>query len=190
MFRISGSVVSPASRAHLHLGGDLAAALSSGKFFPATEAGLRDPSSPDDVPNAVPPQDGSIASAGQSHAAALDAAGAEWKKHEVSSGSHLHLTWHLGQPVAARRFSYFLTRPGWDPTAPLSRAQFESEPILTRENASQPYWVYDAELTVSGPVTHALPLPRREPGHHVLLAVLEDAASGGALYQVVDLQFG
>jgi chitin-binding protein len=166
------------------------AGLESGKFFPATEGGLRDPFAPDDVVNVQPPRDGRIASAGQDFAVSLDEPKSDWRKHPVDSGQNFQVSWSYHAPHKTRRWNYFITRDGWDPSRPLARDQFESAPIftdqLTDQLTGQPYW--SADLMPPDPTKHTFRLPRRK-GYHVLLAVWEVADTGNAFYQVIDLDF-
>ncbi|MFG2137839.1 lytic polysaccharide monooxygenase auxiliary activity family 9 protein [Streptomyces sp. NPDC048650] len=183
-----GSVTNPPSRAQIYLQDWQAEGLEAGKFFPQSAAGLQDPFASDDIPSNTPPADGKIASAGQSFAAMLDEAREDWKKHTVSAGQEMEMTWHHHIPHKTRRWNYFLTKPDWDPTAPLTRTQFEAKPFTTVQNSCRPYWSCD-DLEPSGHTTHTLPLPERQ-GYHVLLSVWEVADTGNAFYQVIDLDFG
>ncbi|MFG2933918.1 lytic polysaccharide monooxygenase auxiliary activity family 9 protein [Streptomyces achromogenes] len=183
-----GAVGSPPSRAQLYLESWQANGLEAGKFFPADQEGQRDPFAPDDVVNAQPPADGRIASAGKDFAAALDEVGTDWKKHPVTSGENLELTWGFHMPHKTRRFNYFLTKNGWDPSQPLARAQFDSEPFHSVQLSGRPYWSAD-DLVPDNPTTHTMRLPQRNAGHQVLLAVWEVADTGNAFYQVIDLQY-
>ncbi|MFC5804534.1 lytic polysaccharide monooxygenase auxiliary activity family 9 protein [Streptomyces formicae] len=167
--------------------------LEAGKFFPETASGLTDSFAPDDLKNAKPPADGKIASAGytEGNAPALDGTkdpqGNDWKKQPVSSGSALVITWKFTAGHATRRYNYFMTKPDWDPTKPLARAQFETKPFHSVQRSERPYWDHP-ELNPSGPVDHTVTLPSRN-GYHVLLGVWEVANTGNAFYQVVDLDF-
>lgn len=182
-----GLVSDPASRASIYLEEWQSAGLESGKFFPATQSGLKDQYAPDDVYNDTPPADGKIASAGQENAAELDRPGSDWQKHSVQSGQQLTVTWGFHAPHKTRRWNYFITREDWDPKAPLSRAQFESQPIHQVQNSGQPYWEAD-DLIPADPTLHTIMLPRRQ-GYHVLLGVWEVADTSKAFYQVIDLNF-
>ncbi|PDP89524.1 chitin-binding protein [Glycomyces fuscus] len=183
-----GLITEPRSRAQIYLQEWQAAGLEAGKFFPAAQAGMSDPYASTDVPNAEPPADGRIASAGKEFAAALDEPRGDWSKHPVASGQELTLTWSYHAPHKTRRWNYFLTRPGWDPQAPLTRAQFDAEPFHTVQLSGEPYWSSD-DLVPANPTTHTMRLPERSPGHHVLLSVWEVADTGYAFYQVIDLDF-
>ncbi|MGI5489458.1 lytic polysaccharide monooxygenase auxiliary activity family 9 protein [Microtetraspora malaysiensis] len=181
-----GNVISPPSRAGIHLEPWQAAGLETGKFFPALQAGLRDPDAPDDVPNNTPPVDGKIASAGLDFAASLDEPRDDWTKHPVRAGDQLEVTWHMHAPHKTRRWNYFLTSSSWDPKKPLARAQFDPTPIMTILNTGQPYWASDA-LMPDNPTVHQVRLPSDRKGYHVLLAVWEVADTGNAFYQAIDL---
>lgn len=163
--------------------------LESGKFFPATRGGLADPLAKDDVYNIAPPPDKKIASAGQSHAAVLDEAGAKrWHKHPVKSGQEIELEWSYSAKHATRRWNYFITQENWDPEQPLARNQFEAKPFYKVELTYQPYWNHEPELLPKDPTIHKFKLPNRK-GYHVILGVWEIANGGNAFYQVIDVEF-
>lgn len=188
-----GHVFSPKSRAYLAWqAGDLdEGALNqreSGKFFPQTAGGLLDPYAPADVANFAPPPDGKIASANQLTGAMLDEPGSHWEKHKVRSGEILDVSWNFTANHPTRRWNYFLTREGWDPSKVLARDQFEPEPFYVVQNNQQPYWAHSSEMKPSSPTLHALPLPRRL-GYQVLLCIWEVVDTGNSFIQVVDLDF-
>ncbi|AOJ00548.1 lytic polysaccharide monooxygenase auxiliary activity family 9 protein [Burkholderia sp. BDU5] len=194
-----GRVITPKSRAvFLHEAGKLDLGqvneLEGGKFFPATQGGLKDPDAPDDVANGVPPRDGEIASGGRTADARAQLnepdSVAHWQKHAVRSGQSLQITWSYSRPHKTRRWTYWITKPGWDAGARLARAQFESEPLKIYLNTYQPYWGPDAnrELIPDGDTVHELNLPDRT-GYHVLLAAWDVADTQNAFYQVIDLNF-
>ncbi|RON09676.1 hypothetical protein BK659_07025 [Pseudomonas brassicacearum] len=188
-----GHVFSPASRAYFAWqAGELdEGALNqreSGKFFPQTSGGLSDAYAREDVANAAPPPDGKIASANQATGKKLDDPGDHWQKHEVRSSETLDVSWHFTANHVTRRWNYFMTKEGWDPSKVLSRDQFEAEPFYTVQINLKPYWEHSADMKPPSPTTHEVPLPKRE-GYHVLLAVWEVADTMNAFYQVVDLSF-
>lgn len=188
-----GHVFSPSSRAWFAWQDGLidTGALNqceAGKFFPAVNSGLHDPLAFDDTTNAKPPVDGNIASAGQNSNLILDEPGLHWKKHEVKGGETLDVSWHFTANHVTRRWNYFITREQWEPSEPLSRAQFEPEPFFSVEINLQPFWSNTDAMKPPSPTVHSLPLPERE-GYHVLLAVWEVADTGNAFYQVIDLDF-
>jgi chitin-binding protein len=183
-----GAVIQPRSRADIYFGDWRAHGLEAGKFFPETQSGLRDPYAPDDTRSATPPPDGKIASAGQDFAAELDEARTDWQKTPVKAGQQLEVAWTYHARHPTRRWNYFITRNGWDPNQPLTRAQFDPEPFHQVQNACQPFWSCGDELMPPDPTTHNLPLPQRS-GYHVILAVWEVADTGNAFYQVIDTDF-
>ncbi|MBA8862893.1 chitin-binding protein [Ochrobactrum anthropi] len=188
-----GHVFQPASRAYFAWQDGLidTGALNqreAGKFFPATSGGLRDAFAPDDQTNATPPPDGKIASAGQLTGQVLDQAGSNWKKHDVRSSQILDVSWHFTANHVTRRWNYFMTKENWDPSRPLSRDQFESEPFYTVQINLQPFWSHSNSMKPSSPTVHSVPLPERQ-GYQVLLAVWEVADTANAFYQIVDLNF-
>lgn len=188
-----GHIGTPASRAYFawqkgQLNAGQLNQREAGKFFPQTARGLQDPVAPTDVTNALPPPDGRIASANQGDGLFLDEPGTHWEKHTVSSASVLQFIWTYTAFHATRRYNYFITREGWNPNLPLSRAQFESEPFFKVELTEQPFWSHGPALRPTNPTVHDVPLPVRS-GYHVLLAVWEVADTGNAFYQVIDLDF-
>jgi len=162
--------------------------LESGKFFPATEAGLRDPLVPTDEPNNKPPVDGQIASGGNIAALFLDEPATDWKKHQIEAGATLSVSWDYSARHITRRWKYFITRNDWQSDRPLSRSQFEELPFYQVELSQQPHWSFADALTPPKPTVHELMLPVRT-GYHVVLAVWEVANTGNAFYQVLDLDF-
>ncbi|MEH1015727.1 lytic polysaccharide monooxygenase auxiliary activity family 9 protein [Micromonospora sp. CPCC 206060] len=180
-----GAISSPRSRAMIYLAEWQANGLEAGKFFPATESGLNDPFAPSDQPNAVPPADGQVASAGKDFAALLDEPRTDWEKHRVVAGEAVTLSWTYHAPHKTRRWNYFLTRPDWDPAEKLTRAQFATDAVQTILYPAQPYWEHD--LVPPDPTVHTVKIPGTYRGYHVLLAVWEVADTGNAFYQVIDL---
>lgn len=188
-----GHIFSPASRAYFawqenKLDEGQLNQCESGKFFPATEAGLTDSFAKDDSPNNPPPADGKIASGNQTGMEFLDAAGSQWQKHNVKSNEQFKITWAFTANHVTRRFNYFITKADWNPEEVLSREQFESTPLHTEQYEFQPFWQFTSELKPENPTNHTFALPNRE-GYHVLLAIWEVADTGNAFYQVIDLNF-
>lgn len=188
-----GHVFQPESRAYFAwVNGNLDPGalnqLEAGKFFPETQAGLRDPLAPTDEPNNTPPADGQIASGGNAAALFLDEPRTDWQKHEVQPGATYTITWDYSARHLTRRWKYFITREEWQPEQPLSRAQFEDLPFYQVELAEQPHWECTDALMAPKPTVHNLILPTRT-GYHVLLAIWEVANTGNAFYQVLDLDF-
>lgn len=181
-----GRINTPASRASKELGWG-ANALESGKFFPETKSGLRDPFALSDVTNFAPPEDGKIASAGFVGAEVLDEYGEDrWSKNDIKARSITQFTWAYSAVHKTRRWNYFVTKDDWDPNAPLTREQFEEEPFFMVQNEEQPFWEHD--LMPENPTIHQVKMPNKK-GYHVVLGVWEVADNGNAFYQVVDVNF-
>lgn len=165
-------------------------AIDSGKGFPGTEAGYVDPVGYNDVWSGAPPADGRICSAGHNDTRAkLDDPNRNWPKKPVSSGETLTITWRFKMKHKARRFTYWLTKEGWDSSQPLAREHLDLTPVHEVVNDYVPYYGPEAEekLMVSDPTVHEFQLPPREAGHHVLLAVWNVADTPAAFYQAIDL---
>ena len=165
-------------------------AMEKGKFFPATQAGLADVFARDDARNDQPPDDGRIA--GSSVNGDLPVLNEQtprrWKKNAVRSGAMQSFTWEYSAIHKTRRWNYFITKSGWNASAPLTRAQFEEKPFCTVQNAGQPYWSPSADLMPKNPTIHQCRLPERS-GYQVILAVWEVADTPMGFYQVIDTEF-
>ncbi|MCP3475851.1 lytic polysaccharide monooxygenase [Bradyrhizobium sp. CCGUVB1N3] len=165
-------------------------AMEGGKFFPATKGGLLDPIAPTDVQNAAPPADGHIAGSGVRGDVPLldEQTPTRWEKIRLHSGAKQKFKWEYDAPHLTRRWNYFITRADWNPSSPLTRAQFEVKPFCTIQNGGQPFWDPNANLMPTAPTVHMCELPRRT-GYQVILAVWELANSPMAFYQIVDATF-
>ncbi|MEU8351420.1 lytic polysaccharide monooxygenase auxiliary activity family 9 protein [Streptomyces sp. NPDC048845] len=126
------------------------------------------------------PADGKICSAGNGSFAQLDdPRGGEWPAADVGSGQNYSFTWKITARHSTTDFRYFITKDGYDPSQPLTRADLESEPFLTVPmDGAQP----DAT------VTHEGTLPQKS-GKHLILAVWDVADTGNAFYACSDVQF-
>lgn len=166
--------------------------IDSGKGFPGTTAGWLDPAGPGDAWAGVPPEDGKICSAGHADSRALlDDPNYPWHKEPVTAGQELTVTWNFSRQHKARRFTYWLTKDGWDDSQPLARAHLDLDnPVHEAVNTYVPYHGPDADeqLMVKEPTVHTFTLPART-GHHVLLGVWNVADTPAAFYMTIDLQF-
>ncbi|WP_221178584.1 lytic polysaccharide monooxygenase auxiliary activity family 9 protein [Pseudomonas brassicacearum] len=161
-----------------------------GKGFPGLLGNLPDPDAPDDVYNRPPPADGLIASGGHTAdaRALLNATGSHWKKHNVRPGP-FNVIWEYRQVHKTRRWSYWITKVGWNPDEPLARKHFEDEPVEVFLNTFRPYYAPGSDVLYPRPIhQHTMTLPDRK-GYHVLLAVWDVANTAAAFYQVIDLDF-
>ncbi|MFD0587371.1 lytic polysaccharide monooxygenase [Paenibacillus sp. GCM10027627] len=126
------------------------------------------------------PADGQIASAGHSFFSNLDQQSpTRWHKSNLSSGPNT-FTWKFTILRPTTNFRYFITKPNWDPNAPLTRSQLDLTPFCTIEGNGQ-----SPPITVS----HNCNVPART-GYHVILAVWDIQNTPNAFYNVIDVQFG
>lgn len=97
----------------------------------------------------------------------------------MTSGTN-NFTWIFTARHATTSYRYFITKPDWNPNAPLTRAQFDLTPFCTiNGNGQQP----------PATLTHTCNVPQRE-GYNVILGVWDIADTQNAWYIVIDAQFG
>lgn len=191
-----GRISNPKSRAQiLYEKGELdfgqVNECEGGKGFPALVGNLPDPDAPDDVYNRPPPADGEIASGGHTEDARdlLNATGSHWPKHDVTSGQELSVIWEYRQVHKTRRWTYWITKDGWNPDEPLARKHFEPQPLKVFLNTFQPYYAPGSDILYPPPIhQHKFNLPNRL-GYHIILAVWDVANTAAAFYQVIDVDF-
>jgi predicted carbohydrate-binding protein with CBM5 and CBM33 domain len=131
-------------------------------------------------PNSGPP-DGQLASAGLPRFNKLNEQSPNrWPKTNVQAGPYA-ISWHHGVNHATRDWQYFLTKQYWNPSVPLSRSSFDNQPFYTAPGFGK---------MSKDDVTHNFNLPART-GYQVILAVwTRSDGSGGAFYNMNDVQFG
>ncbi|MBC2184174.1 chitin-binding protein [Listeria sp. FSL L7-0233] len=119
------------------------------------------------------PADGRIAGGGKY--SLLDAQTANrWAKVDIESGP-LTVEWTLTAPHRTSGWQYFITKKGWDPNAPLTRASLE--PLATiAADGSAPGTIATQEINI----------PNDRSGYYVILGVWTIADTGNAFYQVID----
>ncbi|MER7050432.1 lytic polysaccharide monooxygenase auxiliary activity family 9 protein [Streptomyces jumonjinensis] len=129
---------------------------------------------------AAGPADGTLCSGGLSRFSQLDdPRGGAWPATSVSSGRSQNFTWRFTARHATTDFRYYITKAGYNPSQPLTRAALESQPFLT-----VPFGGVQPGETVS----HSGTLPQRS-GKHLILAVWTIADTGNAFYACSDVQF-
>lgn len=156
-------------------------------------AGIEAPKGWPDAP--ASPADGKLASGGHTAYAAVDGPlapdGRPWKRTTVRPGQLYKMEWYLTAPHKTQRWRCFLTKPGWDPRRPLSRAQFDLKPFMELEwwcDDKGPSGGWTCKMPINQ-VVHWAFLPDDRRGYHVLYAVWDVADTGNAFYQVADLEF-
>ncbi|MEU1468939.1 lytic polysaccharide monooxygenase [Streptomyces sp. NPDC005761] len=130
---------------------------------------------------AAGPADGAICSAGHGEFAQLDdPRGGNWPATKVTAGQGFSFRWQFTARHATTDFRYYITKNGWDPTKPLTRAALESQPFMTVPyGGKQP----PATLTQQGTI------PTQKTGKHIILSVWNVADTANAFYSCSDVQF-
>jgi predicted carbohydrate-binding protein with CBM5 and CBM33 domain len=131
---------------------------------------------------AAGPQDGKLCAADHANFAQLDdPRGGQWPATNVAAGQDFQFTWKITAAHSTTSFRYFVTKDGYDPSQPLTRAQLEPEPFLNVDYGGQrPPNTY----------THNGKLPQGKKGKHVIYAVWDIADTGNAFYSCADVNFG
>ncbi|EES74785.1 chitin binding domain protein [Paenibacillus sp. oral taxon 786 str. D14] len=133
---------------------------------------------PKGFPNSGP-ADGKIASANGAFPKLDEQSANRWTKVNISAGTNT-FTWKFTAPHATANWKYYMTKPGWDPNAPLTRNSFDLTPFCT---------VYYGGVQPPFTYSHTCNVPART-GYHVILAVWEIADTANAFYNVIDVDFG
>ncbi|MGW2559074.1 lytic polysaccharide monooxygenase auxiliary activity family 9 protein [Streptomyces sp. NPDC001514] len=129
---------------------------------------------------AAGPADGTICAGGNSRFAQLDdPRGGAWPTTKVSSGQNYTFRWQFTANHRTTDFKYFITRNGWNPSQPLTRAALDPQPFLTI-----PYNGQQPPMTL----THSGTLPAKS-GRHLILAVWTIHDTANAFYACSDVQF-
>ncbi|ANI29822.1 chitin-binding protein [Yersinia entomophaga] len=124
------------------------------------------------------PTDGAIASAGVGMFTPLDIqTPTRWSKSSIYSGP-ITFTWNITVEHSTTRWRYFMTKPNWNRSAPLSRASFNLIPFCQ-------YNDYGSIPDKS--VTHQCVLPNNRTGYNIILGVWDIADTNNAFYQVIDV---
>lgn len=136
---------------------------------------------PGGFPTGGPP-DGYLCSGGNERFHELDdPRGGNWPTTSLNAGQTYTFTWTLTARHATANFRYYITKDGWNPAQPLTRADLVLEPFA--------YVDYTGQQPPST-VTHNLTLPAGKSGQHLIFAVWEIADTINAFYQCIDVQFG
>ncbi|MCY0923106.1 lytic polysaccharide monooxygenase [Streptomyces sp. H27-G5] len=130
---------------------------------------------------AAGPADGKICAAGNAQFAELDdQRGGTWPATRVNSGQSYGFRWQFTANHSTTDFKYYVTKNGWDPTRPLTRAALDPQPFLTvAYNGARP-----ASTTV-----HQGAMPSGKTGRHMILAVWTVNDTPMAFYSCSDVQF-
>ncbi|HEY8942495.1 MAG TPA: lytic polysaccharide monooxygenase [Cellvibrio sp.] len=121
--------------------------------------------------------DGQLGSAGRPYAVLDEQSATRWYKHGISSGSH-DFHWIIPAQHVSDNYRYYITKPDWNPNAPLTRSSFELTPFCQ---------VFDGGKAPGNP-THNCNIPQRS-GYHVILALWQVSYTGAEFYSLLDANF-
>ncbi|WP_299143870.1 lytic polysaccharide monooxygenase [uncultured Vibrio sp.] len=133
---------------------------------------------PEGFPEAGP-ADGTIAAAGSPAWAPLnEQSDLRWHRNQISAG-HNVFTWQKTAAHVTKDWKYYITKEGWNPNQPLTRAQLDLVPFCEVDgHMTQPDML----------TTHECTVPERE-GYHLILAVWDVGDTDQAFYNVIDVEF-
>ncbi|RBP25421.1 MULTISPECIES: lytic polysaccharide monooxygenase [Bacillus] len=122
------------------------------------------------------PVDGKIASAGGLFGGILDQQTADrWFKNTVKGGENT-FTWKYTAPHLTSQWHYYITKKGWNPNKPLTRADLELIGTVKHDGSA-----------ASNKLSHKINVPTDRSGYHVILAVWDVADTVNAFYNVIDV---
>ncbi|KAL7568968.1 hypothetical protein ACA910_021261 [Epithemia clementina (nom. ined.)] len=102
-----------------------------------------------------------------------------WHKTPATAGSSISFTWVYTAVHRSNGYRYFITRPGWNQNASLTRSSFDSTPFCSSPgNGSLP----------PSQVTNTCTIPSDRTGYHIVMAIWEVADTSEAFYNMIDLQ--
>lgn len=118
------------------------------------------------------PADGKLASANGLYPKLDQQTASLWRKTPIEAGKNT-FTWTFAAEHATANWNYYITKQGWNPNAPLTRASFELTPFCTYSTRS--------------PI-HSCNVPQRT-GYQVIYAVWKVGDTTNSFYNVIDVQF-
>ncbi|MEY0950152.1 lytic polysaccharide monooxygenase [Providencia manganoxydans] len=126
------------------------------------------------------PPDGKIASGGIERFLPLDEQSpTRWNKIDMKTGNNT-FTWFLTMQHSTTNWRFFITKNGWDQSAPLTRATFDLTPFCQRND-------YGAIPPLKTDIPFSCKIPEDHEGYHVILATWDIADTQNAFYQVIDV---
>ncbi|MGL4250264.1 MAG: N-acetylglucosamine-binding protein GbpA [Aeromonas sp.] len=133
---------------------------------------------PSGFPNGGP-QDGQIASAGNSRFGELNIQTSDhWAKRDVQAGP-FDISWTFTASHITHNWRYYLTKQDWSPNQPLTRAAFDTTPFC----------VVDGKMMQPPKqVIHKCTLPERT-GYQLILGVWEVGDTSNSFYNIIDANF-
>ncbi|MDB1090088.1 lytic polysaccharide monooxygenase [Streptomyces sp. ACA25] len=135
---------------------------------------------PKGFPQAGPP-DGQICSGANGQFSQLDEPrGGSWPATDLTAGQGFTFSWRFTAAHRTTDFRYYITRDGYDPTKPLTRADLESAPFMT-------VWMGGRQPNQTE--NHQGSVPTGKSGKHMILAVWDVHDTANAFYSCADVQF-
>ncbi|UHA72571.1 lytic polysaccharide monooxygenase [Paenibacillus sp. 481] len=127
------------------------------------------------------PADGQISSGGIPQFSELNQQSSNrWHKLNIQPGQHT-FKWHLTTQHRTTKWHYYITKQGWDSSAPLTRSALDLKPFCS---------VNDGGKIPPKSVSHSCNVPSDRSGHHLILGVWDVHDTLGAFYQVIDVNIG
>jgi predicted carbohydrate-binding protein with CBM5 and CBM33 domain len=123
---------------------------------------------------AVP--DGRLCSGGLDRFKGLDLARTDWPSTTLNAGGTVNVVYQAPIPHDGS-FRIYLTRPGYDPSKPLTWSDLGSKPFLTANNPT----LRDGAYRMSGK------LPADRTGHHVLYTIWQTTSTPDTYYSCSDV---
>ncbi|EIT86432.1 Chitin binding protein [Fictibacillus macauensis ZFHKF-1] len=122
------------------------------------------------------PADGKIASAGGLFGGILDQQTTNrWHKTTMTGGENT-FTWSYTAAHNTSQWTYYITKKGWNPNQPLTRASFEKLTTIKHDGSA-----------ASTKLSHKVSLPKDRSGYYVILAVWDVADTSNAFYSTIDI---
>ncbi|MFE7843410.1 lytic polysaccharide monooxygenase, partial [Streptomyces sp. NPDC057474] len=122
--------------------------------------------------------DGQLCSGGLAPYKGLDLARADWPSTRLSPGTTLNLTYRSTIPHTGT-FKLFLTKPGYDPTKPLTWSDLPEKPFAS---------ITDPPLR-NGSYQFSAKLPADRAGHQVLYTIWQNTSTVDTYYSCSDVVF-
>jgi chitin-binding protein len=124
------------------------------------------------------PKDGEIASGSIGGFKALDVQSVNrWKLTEIKD-RNFEFQWNYTAAHPATKHEYFISKNGWNPNQPLTRATFESTPFCTVDGKRQ---------LPKNSDKHACAIPDDKTGQHVILGLWTVDDTPAAFHNIVDV---
>ncbi|MEV7973444.1 lytic polysaccharide monooxygenase [Cellulomonas sp. NPDC089187] len=175
-----GLAAAPAAQSHGYIGGSNSqliarAAMPGNTGLGAVQYEPQSIEGPKGFP-AQGPADGTLASGGNTRFSELDQqSSTRWVKNQVTNRT-VDVAWNYTALHATTKWEYYITKPGWNQNAPLTRSSLELIKTVP----------YNGALPVQGE-KHTLTIPADRTGYHVIYAVWVVDNTTNAFYNTIDV---